>query len=944
MRTKLKKAIQLITIIVIGILMVATVVVFARKSSDRVLAAGPIPPPVGYPKLTLSTKVVTPTLAALGGEVLEYNIEILNTGAYTALDVTLVDTIPPSTTLTGEPKSSAPWTPVISDGMITWEHGVVGFDDSIAITFSVIVTDDCFGILSNTAVISDPMIADPVIVSAETRVTDRPIFEITKTASPALPGKNKPLTYELVVTNVGQTAENMPIIVTDFIPTDTTFLNASPGYSFSTGDPDDPDDSSVMWTRPVSLTFGETTEFTFSVEIGDVPSGAVINNDIYLVVSPEDITAGEPYTTTVIDPIFILSKGIFPDPPSSNNEMTYTLTLLNLGSKATDLVITDTIPAEVEYRRGGTYSDGVVTWDLPSLDTRESAQVTFTVFITDVADIIVLNGDYEVCSAEGVCAHGTPVPSLIVGPTFEVTATLDPIAKKPGGGTGPVTPTLTIRNLGPGNALDATALITFGSISISQNDLTVIPPEAGLPVDGPPCNVDFPCTNFVWTGNLAVGDVITFTTLEGQSTIGGSEGTHYTATMVVTDDLSGYVTEPITGTAIGHVTHHANLIPSKSAPPEIGPGQIMTYTIQVINSGLSTDEFADFGVPVLTETVPTSLTVISASDDGTWDSGDKPTVISWELDSMGPGDYLYRSFKVMTDPKLVSGTLIIDDDYRATWYENEVNGTLSNLGEPITTTIREVGLIDSYKTVTPLWAPPGIGTVLTYTVHVVNSGPNNLSGVKVTDIFPWQNTTYQRDAMASAGSLTDDIVSLVWTGDIYSYTEELITFTVKVDDFFEGAVTNTATISHTSLMQDIVETAVAYITDKPVLRISKTATPDPVMVGNPLLYQIQVTNLGQQATLLVISDTIPANTDLIFGSASSGGQQVGDAIQWYLPVLNPGEKMNLSFQVTVLGGNKIINNSYAVRCDEGVYAYGEPVTTRVRYLNQNVVLPLVFRE
>ena len=60
MRTKLKKSIQLITIIVIGILMVATVVAFASKSSERVIAAGPIPPPVGYPKLTLSTKVVTP--------------------------------------------------------------------------------------------------------------------------------------------------------------------------------------------------------------------------------------------------------------------------------------------------------------------------------------------------------------------------------------------------------------------------------------------------------------------------------------------------------------------------------------------------------------------------------------------------------------------------------------------------------------------------------------------------------------------------------------------------------------------------------------------------------------------------------------------------------------------------------------------------------------------
>ena len=128
MRTKLKKAIQLITVILIGILMVATVVVFARKSADKVLAAGPIPPPVGYPKLTLSTKVVTPTLAAPDDVILEYNLKILNTGAYTTSDVTLVDTIPPSTTIYGVPESSAPPNPVFTNGMILWEHGEVGFD------------------------------------------------------------------------------------------------------------------------------------------------------------------------------------------------------------------------------------------------------------------------------------------------------------------------------------------------------------------------------------------------------------------------------------------------------------------------------------------------------------------------------------------------------------------------------------------------------------------------------------------------------------------------------------------------------------------------------------------------------------------------------------------------------------------------------------------------
>ncbi len=932
MRTKLKKAIQLITIILIGILIVATVVAFARRSSERVFAYGPIPPPVGYPKLTLSTKVVSPTVAFPDGATLEYSLKILNTGAYSATDVTLVDTIPPSTTYNADVQSSAPPTPVFTDGMILWEHGEVGFDTAVVITFSVTVTPGFEGTIKNTAVISDPMIAEPVSITAATNVTDHPIFEISKKASPALPGKNKPLTYELVVTNVGQDAVNTPITITDFVPTDTTFLNAGQGGTITEG--------VVTWYSSVDLGFEETTTFTFSVNVGDVPSGTVINNDTYLVVSPEDIHAGTPYTTTVVDPIFILSKSVFPDPPGSNNEMTYTLTILNLGSKATDLVITDTVPADVEYRRGGDYSNGVVTWHMPSLDTRQSAQVTFTVYISDIADILLLNGDYNVCSAEGACASGIPVSSLIVGPTFEATATLDPIAKKPGGGTGPVTPTLTVRNLGPGNALDATVLINFGRISISMNDMMVIPPDAGTLVEGPPCNEGYPCTNFTWTGDLAVGEVITFTTIEGQSTIGGGEGTHYTATVVITDELSGFFTEPITATAIGHITHFANLVPTKSAPPQIGPGQTMTYTIQVFDSGLSTEEPPP---PVLTETVPASVTLLSVSDGGTWETVDGREVITWELPPMGPGDYLYRSFEVQANPDLVSGTLIINNDYRTTWFESELPGTLSNLGEPVTTTVHEVGLIDSYKTVTPTLALPGTGTVLTYVVHVVNSGPYDLSGVQVSDIFPWEHTTYQRDAVASEGSLSSDIVSLKWIGDVASNSEQLITFTVVVDDFFEGVVTNTATISHESMLQDKVVKAVAYITDKPVLRITKTASPDLVTVGSPLLYQIKVSNLGQQATLLVITDTIPVNTSYILGSASSGGMLVGDQVQWYLPVLNPGESLTLTFQVKVLGGNEITNASYAVRCDEGVSAYGEPVTTRVSYPMRSVLLPFTFK-
>jgi uncharacterized repeat protein (TIGR01451 family) len=333
--------------------------------------------------------------------------------------------------------------------------------------------------------------------------------------------------------------------------------------------------------------------------------------------------------------------------------------------------------------------------------------------------------------------------------------------------------------------------------------------------------------------------------------------------------------------------------------------------------------------------------VQNVSDGGIYD--DEKNMISWTLPAMGPGELLNRSFSVLVDENLVSGTLIVNDDYRTTWFEQEITGTLSNLGEPVTTTVREVGLIDSYKTVTPTWALPGTGTVLTYVVHVVNSGPYDLSGVQVRDIFPWEHATYQRDAQVTAGTVISDIVSLEWSGDVAAYSEQLITFTSVVDDFFEGVLTNTATITHTSLKQDVVVDAVAYITNKPVLSISKTATPDMAYVGDPLLYQIQVTNLGQQATLLVVTDTLPANTSYILGSASSGGQLVGDIVQWLIPVLYPGESIKLSFQVNVEGGSMIVNDSYAVRCSEGVYTYGDPVVTPVWFLLREVHLPLTFR-
>ncbi len=910
-----------------ALLVVAALLVVLNGSLVSV-RADPVLPPAGYPKFILSTTTVTPTLVGTAGATLTYRIEIVNSGAYTGEDTILTDFIPAGTTYNGDLSASAPFSLTVDGETLTWV-GDVGFDASVVISFSVSVPAGISGTLRNTAVLSHPLTARPLTMTAETIVTDVPLLVVEKTSTPAVPGANKPLVYSLIVTNLGQPATNMPITVTDWVPFYTTLGAVGPDGAASPGG------DVVTWTRSVTLGVGQSTVFTFSVDVGDVPSGTVITNDDYQVAGAlSGVSAGEPYTVTVVDPIFVVFKEIWPDPPGSNREMTYTVTVLNVGSLATNLVVTDRLPAGVEYVRGGTLLSDVISWTLSSLDTGELAEFTFTVYISDVMNVAIGNRDYGVCSAEGVCQAGTVLTSVIRGPTFVATAALDPIAKKPGGGNAPTTPTLTIRNLGPGNALQATALIYFYQISVSGADFYV-DPSVGV-LNGPfDCDTSLlKCDYFVWVGDLFYGDVITFTTYEGQSTIGGP--VPYTATVVITDSLSNMTTEPVTATAGGQVMQIANLVPTKSALPVIGPGYLMTYTIQVWNSGLSTGD----PPPTLFDVVPMSMTVVRVSDGGMTQTVSGTTVVSWTLPAMSTGSELHRSFVVRIPTDLISGTQIVNEEYMAYWTNSGI--VYSNTGEPLTTTVQEVGLIHSFKLVTPTTALPGSNVVLTYSLHIVNSSALTLENVSLYDLLPWQSTTYQRDAVASAGDVVSDIVSLQWSGDVAPFSSEVVTLSVWVDDGFRGVITNTAVISHAGLREEVVIEALAYVTEQPLLQITKQASPDPVENGGELLYTIRVVNLGQPATQLVITDAIPLDTVYVVDSVSGNGVLLDDYLRWVAPALEPGESRSYSFRVTVGSGRQVVNDRYGVTCVEGVTAHGAPVITRVGG-GGNVYLPLVMR-
>jgi uncharacterized repeat protein (TIGR01451 family) len=506
-----------------------------------------------------------------------------------------------------------------------------------------------------------------------------------------------------------------------------------------------------------------------------------------------------------------------------------------------------------------------------------------------------------------------------------------------------MTPTLGLRNVGHGNALDASVVLTFHRTQLQDDDVVAYLPDGTqvLLQRGPDCGSNL-CRTFPWSGDIGHGELITFDVPEGVGTIGGEDFLKYIATILVTDSLSNETTPLAMAQDFGYIMHGPSIRAYKSALPVVAPGQTFTYTILVRNHGYSTSK-----PPILTDVVPLYTTFVRASDGGVSRALTgtlQTTTVSWTLPPLSTGEEVVRTFAVRVDEQAISGTQIINSDYSVSGYEDVAPGTLIfPASPPVTTTVKEVGLIGSFKTVTPVLSLPGPDNRLTYVIHLVNSSALSLTDVMAYDVLPWAASTYQRDAVASSGVLLSDIVSIDWQGDIGPFSEVLVTATVLVDADFEGVLTNTVTISHADLLSPVVRSVKAYVTAQPVLFIHKSATPDPVKLDELLTYRLRVSNLGQQATTLVITDLLPLNVTYIPTGTTGGGALVNDRVQWEWPLLASGERAEFGFQVRVDAGTQVENARYGVRSAEGVVALGEPVVTAVQREGSELFLPLVLK-
>ncbi|MBE7551152.1 MAG: DUF11 domain-containing protein [Anaerolineales bacterium] len=156
------------------------------------------------------------------------------------------------------------------------------------------------------------------------------------------------------------------------------------------------------------------------------------------------------------------------------------------------------------------------------------------------------------------------------------------------------------------------------------------------------------------------------------------------------------------------------------------------------------------------------------------------------------------------------------------------------------------------------------GSVLTYTISLVNGGDAAASNVIITDTLPSSVTVASADGGLQDGQNVVWNVASIPAGDTITRT-----LLVTVGDVISGALLNNTVVVTSDEGIGDNDTLNTTVTTSADLVITKEATPAPLFVGDPLTYTLTVTNNGPStAAGVVVTDTLPLSAT--FSSASTG--------------------------------------------------------------------------
>lgn len=421
------------------------------------------------------------------GEAITYTLSFTNSGSSDIDGVVLTDTLPTEVRyVPGSVRIPSGFSIAAAPPPALVFTGTLAAGESLTTSLSVTVSRVMSGaLLTNRAEVAA---GGQVVATSRTthRVIGFPSLKIAKRASPASgslvwPGED--ISYTLNFTN-GGSADGVGLVLTDTLPE---------GVSYVPGSLDAPSGLYVVVVPPPvlvltgTLPISEAQRVTLRVTVANVPSGTLLLNRAEVTARDADGVTGTTTHQVVAAPELVVTKR--GSPPSGGRVgvgdwITYTVTAVNGGGPATDVVVSDTLDLDnvtlvISHTTKGVLS-GRNPVQVTGLDLGPGQGVTLTLGVTvsgEVSGTVIANRAGISSRERPSLEASNPVTHVISGPHFTLTKWANPPDGTPVAPGDTITYTVTVVNGGGAashvvltDAIPSGAAYVAGSATTTQGE------------------------------------------------------------------------------------------------------------------------------------------------------------------------------------------------------------------------------------------------------------------------------------------------------------------------------------------------------------------------------------------------------------------------------------------------------------------------------------------
>ncbi|WP_083681674.1 DUF11 domain-containing protein [Paenibacillus sp. FSL A5-0031] len=833
--------------------------------------SGSVTTPVYQPIISI-TKNGTPTNATVGGTI-TYSFSVKNSGNIAA-QVTLTDNIP-----TGS--SFVPNSVIVNGTALPGSSPVTGI--SLGALPPSGVSSVSFQILLNSLP-SPPSLVNQASglytyqlpsgrslsgSSSSNTITltaQAPNVTITKAVNATAAAIGDILTFTIVAVNnsvvpvtnvnISDTLTNSAAFIAGSATINGVATTANPNVGISIG----------------TINPSASVTIVFQAQVTSLPDPAVISNRAAISYTSGSFTGSslsETIQIPVYQPIISIVKLASTQNATIGDTYTYTLRVQNSGNIGATVNVTDNIPAGAVFDTNSVLINSVpfpglnpvtgipIGNVLPGSMTEISFVVTVATLPSPQFLVNQASAPYNYSLPDGRQLNGASASNTVSIPLSLPNVTLVKSAAPTSvvvGDTFTYTSIVTNNGIAPVNHVvvndplaDNIAFIS-NSVFINGTPRADSAPSTGIPI-----------------GTLAPGGsaTVTFevrvtmavpTQITNQSTVSFTSGAFSASSSSNTTTTP--VTQPQISLQLSANTSNATL------------GDTVTYTVLVSNTGNLE------GILTLTDALPAGTTFApnSVVVGGVPHPGESPaTGIS--VGSVLPGVPITVTYSTvittLPNPQVLVNQAI--GAYTFTPPDGRLlNGSTQSNVLSVPVSAPNVAVVKSTTTV-----DAALGDIITYSVAVTNSGIESINNVVLTDPVP-DGATYVAGSLTINGNPAPGVpASGIALGLIPSSNTVTVSFKLSVTSIpVSGQIGNQANITFTSgvfsgmTMSNVVNTPVY----QPVISLVKSANSINATLGDTVSYRIDVSNTGNYAGNVTLTDNIPLGAIFEPNSVLVGGQ------------------------------------------------------------------------